>query len=497
MRLPSFAGRGRHHAMADDTTIAAARPTGKHRGLLAILVGWVLLVRLGALAFVYSEDASRCLMPDSASYTSPACSLLETGRLAAGPDTPDVPMIVRTPGYPAFIALVYLVFGKAHVAVIAAQVILSALSIVVVYHVSYALWGSAAAFLSALLLSVDPATFLSSQLVLTETPFAFLLTTSAGAGALVVLRRPNQRRWAFVSGLFLALATLVRPITYYLVVPIAVGWLLHGWSARWGRRRVLSVVVLTALPSLALVGGWQIRNYRVSGSAEYSQIGNYNALYYRAAGIVAQLEGIPFRQAQGTLMKQRPLETPYTAPASVLAACGGEGWGLVRRHPVLFAKDVARGMVWVLFHPASRGVLAYLSVEATGPDRSGDLHAAAGIDTVLGRLRTLLADPAYVATFGFEATGLFLSYAGVLYCLWRIARRGRGHLAPHVLMVGMALYLLVLSSGPESNARFRVPLAPFIALYGGAGLSLFLERFRFRRTGRAVGKGQGSRELGS
>ncbi len=477
--------------MADDATIAAARPVGKHRGLLAILVGWVLLVRLGALLFVHSEAPSRCLMPDSASYTSPARSLLETGRLAAGPDTPDVPMIVRTPGYPAFIALVYLVFGEAHVAVIAVQVIFSALSIVVLYHVSYALWGSSAAFLSALLLSVDPATFLSSQLVLTETLFALLLVTSAGAGAFVALRQPNQRRWAFVSGLFLALATLVRPITYYLVVPVVVGWLLHGWSARWGRRRVLSIVALTALPSLVLVGGWQIRNHRVSGSAGYSQIGNYNALCYRAAGIVAHLEGISFRQAQGKLMKRHPLDDPYTAPASAFEACGDEGWGIVREHPVLFAKDVGRGMAWVLFHPASRGVLAYLGVEATGPDRSGDLHAAAGVDTVLGRLRTLLADPAYAATFGFEATGLFLSYAGGVYCLWWIARRRRGNLAPHVLMVGMALYLLVLSSGPESNARFRVPLAPFIALYGGAGVSLLLEWFRSRRASRATGKGRG------
>ncbi|MGB2985897.1 MAG: glycosyltransferase family 39 protein [Phycisphaerae bacterium] len=154
------------------------------------------------------------LRNDSSTYDLPARSLLKTGRLAVEPDAPDSPMIIRTPGYPCFIALVYLVFGESHVAVGLVQIVLSALTIVMVYYISRVLWDSTAAITAATLFSLDVVSLVSSLYLLTETLFTFFLTASVGAGVLLGLARWGRMRWAFLSGLLLALTILVRPIAY-------------------------------------------------------------------------------------------------------------------------------------------------------------------------------------------------------------------------------------------------------------------------------------------
>jgi len=39
------------------------------------------------------------------------------------------------------------------------------------------------------------------------------------------------------------------------------------------------------------------------------------------------------------------------------------------------------------------------------------------------------------------------------------------------LLLGVIVYLALLSAGPETNTRFRFPAAPFLAILAGHGLS--------------------------
>ena len=51
-------------------------------------------------------------------------------------------------------------------------------------------------------------------------------------------------------------------------------------------------------PWIILVGGWQLRNYLITGKAEFSYVQGANLLFYRGAGIVAQRDSISFKEAQ-------------------------------------------------------------------------------------------------------------------------------------------------------------------------------------------------------
>ena len=66
---------------------------------------------------------------------------------------------------------------------------------------------------------------------------------------------------------------------------------------------------LLLLPAVVILGTWQVRNVRVSGSAEFSQIKNVNLLMYRAAAVVALRDGISLDAARDRL--QRELKRQY------------------------------------------------------------------------------------------------------------------------------------------------------------------------------------------
>ncbi len=456
-----------------------ARPhSKKHLAALCIIVAVVLLVRSTIFLSVYSAAPSRMLRNDSSTYDLPARALLKTGRLAVDPDAPDSPMIIRTPGYPCFIALVYLVFGENHAPVGLAQIVLSAVTVVMVYYMSRTLWDSTAALAAATLFSLDLVSLVSSLYLLTETLFTFFLTASVGAAVLLGVARRGRGRYAFLSGLLLALATLVRPIAYYLVGPMVVGWFVYGCLAGWKRKEILAVVLLTGLPWVVLVGGWQVRNYRVSGSFEFSHIKNINILYYRAAGVVAQREGIEFAEAADKLKRQYPKLTRREMSAELLESYGREGFRIVARHPFLFMKDQWRGVMKTLTCPQSSRFLIYLGYD---PASAGQMACLSNLPLPEWVTRRVLRKPLVIATTAGSWAFLVISYAAMLCSLWNIARRERQALVVHVLILGVILYLLIVGCGPETNCRFRTPLAPFIALYAGRGLALFVGRYRRRR----------------
>ncbi len=69
---------------------------------------------------------------DALGYHQLAVNLLEHGAFSISTAPPLQPDAIRTPGYPAFIALVYLIFGVSPQAVLLLQVILDSLTALLV-----------------------------------------------------------------------------------------------------------------------------------------------------------------------------------------------------------------------------------------------------------------------------------------------------------------------------------------------------------------------------
>ncbi len=280
-------------------------------------------------------------------------------------------------------------------------------------------------------------------------------------------------RWAWLLGLTLALATLVRPVSYYLVLPLGI-WV--GLTA--GRRHrawkpATACTLLFVLPFTFLVGGWQWHNRRQTGTAVFSSIEGKNLLFFRGADIVAQRDGISLAEARKQLGKGRygelHPETEGWSRARLAGKWKQQGLALILDHPTLFARQELHGLAAMFLSAGEHTLMALLAmrVPPTGP--LGDLGR---LDPKSYLERWLLDRPIAFLAFAVASSFLVILYAGAAGWLWH-SLRGSLAGAWDWCAWGILLYLAVISAGPEAYHRFRVPVTPILCLYSATGLMVF------------------------
>jgi 4-amino-4-deoxy-L-arabinose transferase-like glycosyltransferase len=105
-----------------------------------------LFVKIVFMVSVAVSDPSRFLTSDTESYHASARALLHAGSFSLSPAQPDLPQVIRTPGYPVFVAAIYGLLGESYPNVILMQIILGTVTTVLVYSIADRFWGSATAF---------------------------------------------------------------------------------------------------------------------------------------------------------------------------------------------------------------------------------------------------------------------------------------------------------------------------------------------------------------
>ena len=178
--------------------------------------------------------------------------------------TEDVllPTLVRLPGYPAFLALCFSLFGSAnYLAVICVQAALDLFSCWLLGTLARRLMGSRAGTAALWLAALCPFTANYAAVALTESLSLFCVIA-----ALFLLERwisTTRAGWAWLLGLALSFAVLLRPDQLLLaaaVVP-AMLWATLCRNPPAPRRWLPSgiVILVVALPLLL----WGVRNWRV------------------------------------------------------------------------------------------------------------------------------------------------------------------------------------------------------------------------------------------
>ncbi len=437
----------------------------KSRSLIAILAVSALL-KLVLLGWISTTDPARSFTHDSTTYNEPALAWVE----APSADPAAASATLRTPGYPAFLALIYQAAGTRPAAVLAVQILISLGTLGLLFHLVAQSWGEPAARWAGVWLALDLISLSHTLLLLTETLFTFLL-----AAMVVVLTsgqtNPRSQVRFWVAGSLLAVAILVRPIAYYLPLGVA-GFLL--WTTRTSSwRRALSAVGLFLLPTVLLVGGWQLRNLQLTGEPILCQVEGINLLFFRGAAIVARRDNISLAAARQRLSQDHDAElhpeTRSLSPEQLSVRFAAQGWSLIRQHPWLFLQVEVQGMLQLLAAPGDGSLTRLLGFPV-------------GIDGPLGDLLQL-SPTAYWSRWGKRPLELLLFfwalvhlgtvYFGVGVGAWQRPPQAAATRARIVLASLIVVYLLVLSGGPEAGYRFRVPLMPwliFLAVPGLVGL---------------------------
>ena len=458
-----------------------------------LVVVLALAGKMVYLAAFFPSVPNVVLSPDSSTYLRPARALLETGSFSPSPAAAPSPEITRTPAYPALIAAVYAAFGERNWLLGAVSALLAAGTGLLLFRLTSGLFGESAGLVAVVLYSIEPSTFHYSTMILTETPFVFLLVLALTLWA----EGPGRGRFgaagALAIGATLGTATLVRPILYYALVPAAL--LAFGSAWRDGRsvRRAAVYAALLFLPIAVLVGGWKLRNLRATGDPTLSHAQTGNLRFCREGAVLAMRSGLSMPAQQEKLgWKEFLYRFGYVANereafgdaryADLFPGTAGlplvelsrrwreEAVRVLAANPGLTFRTHLKGLVllftspapftWAyqlgLFHPAPDLIDAYLTSE---------VRATASL--LASRHRVLLA----LCVLSLLVPALL--YAGTARGLFRISGAPVAHLA----LLGVLAYYLAVMAAPESlDDRYRVPMVPILCVYAGAGLAPFLSR---------------------
>jgi len=411
-----------------------------------VAAGLALCLRAGLFVRASSVQPGRFMAPDSSEYDRLGRALLHEGRFAAGPGA--AAHTRRTPGFPLLIASVYAFGWEDPRAVLALVLLMSVFSVALAAWLAHRMAGVRAAWIAGLLLALDPPSVIASGLFLTDAPFAALLLAAVAVALCLMLdERPRSGRSA-LFGTLLAGAALTRPLGLYLVIPALLWLALCGRLRPWSPRATASAVAAFAVPWIVLVGGWQARNQMTAGAFVASD-GPAKFLYFsRGSDILVQRDGTSFEAARAQLTASIEDEAKRTGqPAERLYARAAAA--LIARHPILFLRSQARWLPELLLGTGAAGVSLALGLDA--PGHAGG-RAAAGLVSAAA------------------ATHLLLLYAGAAWGLWQLRGQPTGRLAA-ALLAGLVLYFVILSTGPQTYSRFRVPFTPLLAVCAGCGLA--------------------------
>jgi 4-amino-4-deoxy-L-arabinose transferase-like glycosyltransferase len=266
--------RARQHQFEPDTTRQVLRKATETRYIPNVLE----LVRRNLRFFLLATVAGLLLrllflirfpavVADSFVYGDIAKNWLQHGIYGLSGTDEISPTYIRLPGYPAFLAFIFSIFGMEHYrAVLVTQIFLDIGTCFICADLARRLWGNRAARVAFVLAALCPFLANYSAAALTETLeifFTALALDFAVSGA----QRRNLR--AMVGcGLSCAAAILLRPDGALLVICIFLYLLWHGFVAirnargttfMWSIQAALLVCVIAVLPLVP----WALRNFHV------------------------------------------------------------------------------------------------------------------------------------------------------------------------------------------------------------------------------------------
>jgi 4-amino-4-deoxy-L-arabinose transferase-like glycosyltransferase len=390
---------------------------------------------------------------DTPSYLIPADNLLHGQGFVNGLHHPE---LLRTPGYP----LLLTIFRVAPLKIehlILVQHLLCVLLAVAVTAIALRITGSRlAAWVTAVVLSLDLATLRVANLLLTEVLFTVLISLVCWILYRVTAKPAGNVLACVAAGLLGGYAVLVRPVGILCFLPLSF-CLFLALKQRALRPVLVFVVFFLLLPML-----WASRNFVEGGYFGISAIGAEDILYYRAAGALAiqqpgsytanilKINSALIQQTCPDLEHEYQRNCSQITDAQQAAYASRKGISIIRRYPLSYLHSAAVSLAYLIF--------------------GGGAEALSRISNFSPRVAACIVLLFTIPEACFALIGCWYWY-----------RRDRSLCWFLVLTIA---YFLVISAGGEAYSRFKVPIMPMYALLIGGGVVRIVQWIQESRTSR-------------
>lgn len=426
-----------------------------------IVAALVIRASIPLHAAFSSDDESFYDEIHSQQYLEPARNLIKYGEFTSN----AAPEIYRPPGYSLLLAPGILL-GRVPLVTISIQILLSCLTVYLVYRVSIVLFGRAEiAILGAAIYAIDPLSVIFSSLIMPDTLFAFALSLFL----LFLLRYLKEDS---VFQLVLAAAALVSAVYVQAIAYFLPAWmtlvLIFGALKRRSGIRVLHALIFLVI-SMSLIAAWQIRNRAETGYWGFSTIFDKSLYYAQAASVLAKLEDkSDFRELWG-LMEKKVAEHSSQF-SEQLRYMRQEGIRLILAHPRSYAQIHFRGVMRTLLGGEAHTYIRVL--ELGSAENRKDLESGQELWEMVECDYRKLSLPLITMIIGL---GLIVV---TFHLLALIALFSRNFLTtmPVICLLSVIVYWLGITGGPHGYSRYRLAIMPIICVLAGYGLQLTLSR---------------------
>ncbi|MCH7663233.1 MAG: glycosyltransferase family 39 protein [Chloroflexi bacterium] len=428
----------------------------------------IILLRFSIVSLIYAQP-DRALDPDSDFYLILAEEILE-GNGYQGNSSPAIELF-RTPGYPLFIAAVFLVFGESIGNISFVQLGISALTGLLLYKLLLDKTSEVTAKIGLILFLFEPTTILWSLAIMTETLFTFFVTLAI----FLLLKWTNQKKHSqlVIIGIIIGIATYIRPFGVILAFIISAWILMQGHPIiKSNTKQYLKIYlipsILLYLSFWAVTVPWTMRNSKTYDCPAFSTVSTFNLRDWMAAKVISEVQEIPIE----TAIEQLQQNNDSTCDLNKLKYIK-----ILLNNPIPYLKLHLGGTLPILFgNNFDRIVLivgeGYELPDLWEPYLEDGFTGVASILLKESIQRTWLAI-VFIATLIYQL--LLLSFS--IWGLFNSVHNKDAQLNWWVVLMVMVVMGFLFIPGPIGRERMRVPAIPIIIYFTSIGLMAAVKKY--------------------
>jgi hypothetical protein len=466
--------------------MASIRRITAAQAVIFVTVAFIaVLVRLTLL--LHSNISFAFFLTDSFEYLQLADGIRHgCGFARFLKDVCEAPEVLRTPGYPLFLAPMPSVRWA-----LAAQGLIGGVVCLLVAKWVANDWSFEAALFAELMIALDVSAIVLASEVMAETLFQFFVVVALMPPIVVIWRSsetpPSQtkiRITAVVCGLLAGGAVLVRPVGIIIPLLLPFPFLLAPVLSL--RQRLVAGAIAFLIPSLIVVA-WAARNYNRIGYPGLSTVGAVNMYYYRAGEVVARLNGVSPAEVRDLLGARLgvPYDRVYDSALQsrkLTRRMNQLAFQILKAHPVQSAMMTLQSCAYLALAP----MRSELAVTLGSPEahyvplpHDGEgmwVFANEGInagipstDRLRNKLRMILRTPSSAVLIFYQALLVVILWIGIIKAVVRCAKPPFGRRIWTLYPLASGTLLLMLAAGGEAAARFRAPVLPLLAITSSLG----------------------------
>ena len=424
----------------------------KDMGFLFIV--FVLYVGIRLVPFFSTFDnTSRFFLADSYAYNLLGVNIAQHGYYTPNGGEPG---LSRAPGYPVYLAAVYKLFGVKPAIALFLQIVLSGLIPIFLYMNTELLFSKRVARIASVLSIVEPVSIIYANMLLSETLFVVFLLLST---YFFIKSLKNKNTTALLmSAITAGIGAYFRPVILYLPLAYAFMYISVSWLSFKDRiKYALGIVLITGLTVLP----WITRNYIVDRYKGFCSIQDINLYYWRAAGVISDMEHLPLREVQDRLKQAVPSGLYLANEYQFLR---DKAVSVIIRHPYSYLKVMLKGSINMLLSPERYAVFKLADIK---PRFLGIMWQGHSIHQALNML---MSDPVIVSSVVMYQL-LFTIIIGLLIAIGMLIIAGEGFIKELLIMLFIIAYFVAVSAGPEAEPRFRLPVLPYMLIIAAFALS--------------------------